>query len=184
MSATIYLKDEGDDFLNAAQYSLFRTYADLATKWVKVAEDNVDLTPDQQKEYSDNIAKAVGWAKSLKFKPEMGIDPSSFAHTILLHAVKTYDGTKGAAFSTWLYKIMQQQAATLWNKYTKYLEQTSGGERSLSEPVSMPGGEDVELEQLLEGVEQLRVQDDPAYNIFRSQLKDLLNQADSSGRLY
>jgi DNA-binding CsgD family transcriptional regulator len=184
MSATIYIKDDGDYFLSADQYSLFKTYSDLAINWVKVAEDTVDLTPEQQKEYNDNMAKAIGWAKSLKFKPEMGIDPTSFAQTILLHAVKTYDGTKGMAFSSWLYKIMQQQANTLWNKYTKYLEDTSGGERSLAEPVSMPGGEEVELEQLLEGVEQLRAQDDPAYNILRSQLKDLLNQADSSGRLF
>lgn len=188
MAAIIYVKNAFEDPLTPEQKLLFKTHLDLVNTWVNAAEEAVELTPEQQKEFDKQIGQAVGWAKSLGFKPEMeaemGFNPESFAHAVLLHAIKTYDSSKGMAFTSWLYRIMEQQAANLWNKYKRYLDDTGGGERSLAEPIPTPSGETVELEQLLEGVEQLRLQDDPAYNILRSKLREKLKEIDPTERLF
>src|SRR5208282_2868022 len=101
-------------------------------------------------------------------------DEEEFADFVLLHAVRTYDTDAGTKFTTWLYKVMEQQSINLYKKFKHHEFETGGGEISLAEPVPMSGGEEVELEQFLKEVENLRLKDDIAYKLLRQKVKEKL----------
>jgi RNA polymerase sigma factor (sigma-70 family) len=150
MAAIIYIKGDGSPpELTSEQQELFTQYRDQAHAWARA----INLKLDR------NIKREIG---------ETPGEESAFADFILLHAVRTYDPSKDVKFTTWLYKLMEQQAVNLYHKFK------GEGDVSLAEPVPSEGGDEVELEQLLKNVEELRAEDVVAHGLLRDKIKQSL----------